>query len=161
MKRREVPEIPRKAVREAIANALCHRDYETGTSVQVNVYMDFVEIVSPGLFPEVDSPDRHLGESGGDFKQRKPNIAQVLFRSGMIEQYGTGIPRIKRACDAARVAFCYRQDVNPTVMRFERPGTQTSNAAAIGSTDGASPDSSKNSAKPRRTPCRLHTTRVA
>ena len=60
MQRREVPEIPREAVREAIANTLCHRDYETGTSVQVNVYMDFVEIVSPGLFPECDSPDRHL-----------------------------------------------------------------------------------------------------
>ena len=73
------------------ANALCHRDYTTGTSVQVNVYMDFIEIVSPGLFPEGDSPDRHLEGSGGDSKQRNPNIAQVLFRSGMIEQYGTGI----------------------------------------------------------------------
>lgn len=61
MKRREVPEIPRKAVREAIANALCHRDYETGTSVQVNVYMDFVEIVSPGLFPRSTPP---TGTSG-------------------------------------------------------------------------------------------------
>ena len=124
MQRREVPVIPREAVREAIANALCHRDYETGTSVQVNVYMDFVEIVSPGPFPEGDSPDRHLEGSSGDFKQRNPNIAQVLFRSGMIEQYGTGIPRIKRACDAAGVAFSYRQDANSTVIRFERPGAQ-------------------------------------
>ena len=128
MQRREVPEIPREAVREAIANALCHRDYETGTSVQVNVYMDFVEIVSPGPFPEGDSPDRHLEGSGGDFKQRNPNIAQVLFRSGMIEQYGTGIPRIKRACDAAGVAFSYRQDASSTVVRFERPGAQVTAA---------------------------------
>ena len=121
------------------ANALCHRDYTTGTSVQVNVYMDFIEIVSPGLFPEGDSPDRHLEGSGGDSKQRNPSIAQVLFGSGMIEQYGTGIPRIKRARDAAGVAFSYRQDVNSTVIRFERPGTQTSDAAAISSTDAASP----------------------
>ena len=113
MQRREVPEIPREAVREAIANALCHRDYETGTSVQVNVYMDFIEVVSPGPFPEGDSPDRHFEGSGSDFRQRNPNIAQVLFRSGMIEQYGTGIPRIKRACDAADVAFSYRQDATP------------------------------------------------
>ena len=124
MQRREVPEIPREAVREAIANALCHRDYETGTSVQVNVYMDFIEVVSPGPFPEGDSPDRHFEGSGSDFRQRNPNIAQVLFRSGMIEQYGTGIPRIKRACDAADVAFSYRQDANSTVIRFERPGAQ-------------------------------------
>ena len=64
------------------ANALCHRDYTTGTSVQVNVYMDFIEIMSPGLFPEGDSPDRHLEGSGGDSKQRNPNIAQVLFQIG-------------------------------------------------------------------------------
>ena len=87
------------------ANALCHRDYTTGTSVQVNVYMDFIEIMSPGLFPEGDSPDRHLEGSGGDSKQRNPNIAQVLFRSGMIEQYGTGIPRIKRATFSVSLSF--------------------------------------------------------
>ena len=50
MQRREIPEIPREAVREAVANALCHRDYTTDTAVEVNVYMDFVEVVSPGLF---------------------------------------------------------------------------------------------------------------
>lgn len=99
--------------------------------------MDFIEIVSPGLFPEGDSPERHLEGSGGDFKQRNPNIAQVLFRSGMIEQYGTGIPRIKRACDVAGVAFSYRQDVNATVIRFERTGSQVNdrgNIAADGTT---------------------------
>ena len=99
--------------------------------------MDFVEIVSPGLYPEGDSPERHLEESGGDFKQRNPNIAQVLFRSGIIEQYGTGIPRIKRACDAADVAFSYRQDANATVIRFERTGSQVNdrgNIAADGTT---------------------------
>lgn len=52
MQRREIPEIPREAVREAIANALLHRDYTTDTAVEVNVYMDFVEAMIPGLFPE-------------------------------------------------------------------------------------------------------------
>lgn len=52
IQRREIPEIPREAVREAIANALLHRDYTTDTAVEVNVYMDFVEAMIPGLFPE-------------------------------------------------------------------------------------------------------------
>lgn len=43
MQRREISEVPREAVREAIANALSHRDYTTGTAVEVNVYMDFAE----------------------------------------------------------------------------------------------------------------------
>lgn len=124
MQRREIPEIPREAVREAIANALCHRDYATGTAVEVNVYMDFVEVVSPGLFPEGDAPENHLAGGDGGLKQRNPGIAQALFRSGMIEQYGTGIPRIKRYCDAEGVKFSYRQTANTTVIRFDRPGAQ-------------------------------------
>ena len=124
MQRREIPEIPREAVREAIANALCHRDYTTGTAVEVNVYMDFVEVVSPGLFPEGDAPENHLAGGDGGLKQRNPGIAQALFRSGMIEQYGTGIPRIKRYCDAEGVKFSYRQTANTTVIRFDRPGAQ-------------------------------------
>lgn len=44
----------------------------------------------------------------------------------MIEQYGTGIPRIKRYCDAEGVKFSYRQTANTTVIRFDRPGTQVS-----------------------------------
>ena len=124
MQRREIPEIPGEAVREAIANALCHRDYTTGTAVEVNVYMDFVEVVSPGLFPEGDAPENHLAGGDGSLKQRNPGIAQALFRSGMIEQYGTGIPRIKRYCDAEGVKFSYRQTANTTVIRFDRPGAQ-------------------------------------
>ena len=55
----------------------------------------------------------------------------MLFRSGMIEQYGTGIPRIKRACDVAGVAFSYRQDGNATVIRFERTGSQVNDRGNI------------------------------
>lgn len=43
MQRREISEIPREAVREAIANALSHHDYTMDTAVEVNVYMDFAE----------------------------------------------------------------------------------------------------------------------
>ena len=126
MQRREIPEIPREAVREAVANALCHRDYTTGTAVEVNVYMDFVEVVSPGLFPEGDAPENHLAGGDGGLEQRSPGIAQALFRSGTIEQYGTGIPRIKRCCDAEGVKFSYRQTANTTAIRFDRPGAQVS-----------------------------------
>ncbi len=126
MQRREIPEIPREAVREAVANALCHRDYTTGTAVEVNVYMDFVEVVSPGLFPEGDAPENHLAGGDGGLKQRNPGIVQALFRSGTIEQYGTGIPRIKRYCDAEGVKFSYRQTANTTAIRFDRPGAQVS-----------------------------------
>ena len=124
MYRKEIPEIPAEAIREAVANALCHRDYETGTAVEVNVYMDTVQIVSPGLFPEGDSPQEHLDGTASEFCLRNPAIARALFRAGVIEQYGTGIPRIKEACEAAGVKFRFEQTVNSTVVVFERPGSQ-------------------------------------
>ena len=119
-----IPEIPAEAIREAVANALCHRDYTTGTAVEVNVFMDTVQIVSPGLFPEGDSPQEHLDGTASEFGLRNPAIARTLFRAGVIEQYGTGIPRIKEACEAAGVRFRFEQTVNSTVVVFERPGLQ-------------------------------------
>lgn len=83
-----------------------------------------------------------LGDgTAGEFGLRNPAIARTLFRAGVIEQYGTGIPRIKEACEAAGVRFRFEQTVNSTVVVFERPGAQTSDAAAISSTDAASPGS--------------------
>lgn len=136
MYRKEIPEIPAEAIREAVANALCHRDYTTGTAVEVNVFMDTVQIVSPGLFPEGDSPERHLEGVASEFSLRNPTIARALFRAGVIEQYGTGIPRIKEACEAAGVRFRFEQTVNSTVVVFERPGSQVNDRESV-VTDGA------------------------
>ena len=129
MRRQEVPEIPLEAIREALANALCHRDYATGTSVQVNVFRDFVEIVSPGLFPEGDSPERHLSGDANEFHPRNPLIAEALYKAGVIEQYGTGIPRIKETCEAAEVTFRFEQTVTSTVVRFDLPGSREDRSA--------------------------------
>lgn len=142
MYRKEIPEIPAEAIREAVANALCHRDYATGTAVEVNVFMDTVQIVSPGLFPKGDSPERHLDGVASEFGLRNPAIARTLFRAGVIEQYGTGIPRIKEACEAAGVRFRFEQTVNSTVVVFERPGsqvtvTESDSVGGDGATSGA------------------------
>ena len=109
--REEVPEMPREAIREAIVNALCHRDCTVGLAVGLNISPDTVEIVNPGLFPEGDSPETHIeGKVGAASDPRNPLIANLLFRAGIVEQYGSGIPRIKRSCDAANAKFEYRQE---------------------------------------------------
>ena len=135
MRRQEVPEVPLEAIREALANALCHRDYTTGTSVQVNVFKDFVEIVSPGLFPEGDSPERHLSGDANEFHPRNPLIAEALYKADVIEQYGTGIPRIKEACEAAGVSFRFEQTITSTVVRFDLPGSRSAVASKADSTE--------------------------
>lgn len=117
--REEIPEIPREAIREAIANAFCHRDYTVGSAVELNIFPDTIEIVNPGLFPEGDSPENHIeGKVGAVSSPRNPLIATLLFRAGIIEQYGSGIPRIKRSCDASNVKFEYRQEKGLTRIVF-------------------------------------------
>ena len=133
MFRQEIPEIPADAVREAVANALCHRNYMVEVPVQVNVYRDTVEICNPGLFPNGDSPEKHLDGETGNYVIQNPNLALALFRAGVIEKYGSGIPRIKQSCHDSGVTFRYKQGTNYTSVVFERPGSQLTIEQAAGS----------------------------
>lgn len=123
-------------------NAFCHRDYNHGSAVELNIFPDTVEIVNPGLFPEGDSPENHIeGKVGAVSDPRNPLIANLLFRAGIIEQYGSGIPRIKRSCDAANVKFEYRQEKGFTRIIFYRPSSQLhSGKTSDGSPHGAPSD---------------------
>lgn len=124
VERVEIPEIPAKAVREAVANALVHRDYMEGAAVEVCVYRDTVQISNPGLFPTGDTPENHYEPKPRSHRPRNAAIADAVYRAGVIEKFGTGIPRIKEECDKAGVTFRYEQDRGFTVVTFDRPGSQ-------------------------------------
>ena len=84
--------IPEKAFREALANALIHRTWDVRASIRIAMYADRVEIVSPGGLP--------VGVSYGEYMAgyvsvlRNPIIANVFFRLKYVETFGTGIRRI-------------------------------------------------------------------
>ncbi len=120
MQREEVPEIPRNALREAIVNAFCHRDYTDSACVQVDIFWNAVEIFNPGCFPEGHAPDEYLAGEDTTSASRNKRIADILFRSKDIEAFGTGIQRIKRACEDAGVPFGYRQVKRGVYARFGR-----------------------------------------
>ena len=94
LRREEIPEIPDIALREAIVNAVCHRDYfEKGANVMIEIFDDRVEISNPGGLPSgLDAK-----EFGTKSVVRNPVIASLLNRADYIEQIGTGINRIKNA----------------------------------------------------------------
>jgi len=104
--RKVVERIPEKAFREALANALVHRRWDTDTFIQISMYEDRVEIVSPGGLPSGISEAEYL--QGKLSNLRNPILANVFFRLGYIEMFGTGIKRIKRLYS--------KQNVSP---RFE------------------------------------------
>ena len=93
-KRRNVYEVPQEAWREAIANAIIHRDYRmSGTSMQVRVFPNRIEVISPGRLPEGITP-----ENVGDISSRRNEIIADMFaRLDVIEKAGTGILRIRKA----------------------------------------------------------------
>lgn len=98
LQRTEIPEIPVDAIREALLNSFCHKDYATGQSNEVAIYKDRIEIYNPGAFPEgfepqdfIDRPERPI--------RRNPKIARILYYSKDIESFGTGLKRIADACE--------------------------------------------------------------
>lgn len=125
VEREEIPEIPRTAVREALVNAFCHRDYQDVAAVVVDIFTDTVEITNPGLFPAGKTPEDFMAGKARPSRARNPLIAATLYRAGIIEQYGSGIGRIKNACDAAGVRFEYYQEDECTRLVFYRPEVQS------------------------------------
>jgi len=92
-------EIPLIALREALINALIHRDYANfGRDIKVGVYDDIVNIVSPGALPNIVTIEDILR---GRSEIRNKVIANVFKELGLIEQWGSGISRIMIACKKA------------------------------------------------------------
>lgn len=87
--------IPDSAFREAIANAIVHRDYQKGGGIQIAMYDDRIDIISPGGLPNGLTKDNYLNDIISI--PRNPILANVFYRLGMIEQFGTGVLRIKDA----------------------------------------------------------------
>lgn len=84
--------IPEDVFREAIANALINRDWDSAANIQVSFFDDRIEITSPGGLPKGVTIEDYLHKELSIPKN--PIIANVFFRLGLIERYGTGVQRI-------------------------------------------------------------------
>lgn len=94
-KRENRERIPREAFREAVANALVHRMWDVSAHIRISMFDNRVEIVSPGGLPRGVTTEDYL--SGNLSILRNPVLASVFFRLGIIEQFGTGIRRIRES----------------------------------------------------------------
>jgi len=96
LQREDQYEIPLVAIRESLINAVVHRDYSNeGRDIKIGIYDDMVNIVSPGAFPStITQVDLLEGRS----EIRNKVIARVFKELNYIEQWGSGIHRIKLTC---------------------------------------------------------------
>ena len=87
--RDEVKMFPRQAIRELVANALVHQDFEaTGQSIMVEMYTDRLEVSNPGLPPI--KVERFIDE----FRSRNERLAELMRRMRVCEEKGSGIDKV-------------------------------------------------------------------
>lgn len=97
MRRLRLDEYPVAALREAIINALAHRDYgDASRKIHVELFADRVEVISPGLLPQGITLD-HLRSGKLQPCSRNPVLAQGLRLLGLMEELGTGVVRMRQA----------------------------------------------------------------
>ncbi|MDR1687934.1 MAG: putative DNA binding domain-containing protein [Clostridiales bacterium] len=90
--------MPREVLREAVLNAVVHKDYSTGNPIHIKVYDDKVIIYNDFQLPANIKPEKLLDGIGS--KPHNPLIANTFFRSGQIEAWGRGIEKMKKGCVA-------------------------------------------------------------
>ena len=95
LKRVEALEYPEQALREAILNAIIHKDYSS-TWIFLRVYDDRLEIWNPGILPE-ELTIEQLKEEHSSYPRNK-HIAGIFFRAGYIESWGRGTNKIVDSC---------------------------------------------------------------
>ena len=101
IRRETLPEFPVPVLREAVVNALAHRDYNlSGATVDITVWDDRVEVQSPGSLPGHITKDNMRNEH----YSRNPRIMRVLKTLGLVEEYGEGIDRMYREMAARLLA---------------------------------------------------------
>jgi len=117
--RETIPEYPDAAIREAVINAICHRDYAAVGTIQVRIYDDRLEVWNPGTLPSNLTIESLFREHPS--LPRNPKIALAFHRARLIEHWGTGTLRIAEACDRVGIKLEFLLEPGFFMVRFVKP----------------------------------------
>ncbi len=121
LQREERLEVPYHALREALINSLCHRQWEKYTLTgSIAIYDDRIEIANPGIFPPQLSPET-IKEPHESYPYNL-KIAEALYKSTYLESWGSGAKRIMDACREQGVEEpTWRWNGGFVIVTFKRP----------------------------------------
>lgn len=109
-------EYPIQALREAVINALIHRDYREPADVRVFIFDNSIKVVNPGGFPKEVTPKKPI------HKPVNPTICSLMYDVGFIEKYGSGIYMMKELCKKwGNEEPCYELHPLETNIYFSSP----------------------------------------
>ena len=124
-------EYPRDAVREALLNAIAHKDYSGGIPIQISVYSDKIIFWNEGQLPENWTIENLLIKHPS--KAYNPDIANALFRSGYIESWGRGTLKMIRECELAGLPKpIYFYDMSGFFVEFIKDNYNTEYLTGLG-----------------------------
>lgn len=114
-RREEMWDYPLEALREAVVNSICHRDYNDTSDIQIKIFDDSIQIWNPGPLPfGITLEDLYRPDHSS--RPRNKLVAQVFYDLGLIERYGSGIQRMIDACESAGLAKPEFQEVSGGFM---------------------------------------------
>jgi len=118
LRRKEKWEYPIEAIREALVNAIIHRDYSAQGNIQVRIFDSKLEIWSPGLLPKEITIDDIWNANTRSIARNKLLI-QIFYKLGLMENWGSGFSRIISACQKFGIQAPQIEEVTGAfVMRF-------------------------------------------
>lgn len=116
--------IPKEALREALLNALCHKQYQSGIPIQISVYDDRLYIANCGSLPENWTVENLMQKHASI--PYNPDIAHVFYLAGFIESWGRGIEKICSACRQNKVPLPeYMIHPGDIMVKFIAPEDRT------------------------------------
>lgn len=112
--------VPEAALREALLNAVCHKQYQSGVPIQISVYEDRLYVANVGSLPEDWTLEKLMDKHTS--RPYNPNIAYVFYLAGFIESWGRGVEKICNALKAESLPMP-EYTVNPgdIMIKFTGP----------------------------------------
>ena len=117
--RKEIPEIPVDAMREAVINSFAHARYDLPVQHEIDIFSDRISIVNPGSFANEFEPIDFVSRDIHSFL-RNETIARVLYLCKDVETFGSGIRKIYSLCNAAGVEIKYENADTDFKIEFSR-----------------------------------------
>ena len=122
--RKEVPEIPKAAVRELISNFFAHAIYHSMTYHEIDIHPSFITIYNPGTFASEYKPEEYAKGMHPSFIRNKL-IAKTLYLYNRIEQFGSGLKRVITLLTDAKIKYKFDNSLDGfkvTIFRKKRGG---------------------------------------
>lgn len=131
IERKKMEKIPKESFREAIANGLIHRAWDIDSQIRVLMFEDHIEIVSPGGLPSSITEEEYL--TGKLSVLRNRNLANVFYRLGFVEIFGTGITRIKQLYEKSlmKPSFEVSENTIKVILPIFEDGSNLTNDEAV------------------------------